>query len=321
MPTILITGSEGNIGRYLVDRIKTRRPDWTIVRVKHASTAPRFNAQKDWYEGDLRDNALLSLIAGEHPLDYVLHAASMSYRHGGYRQFPYDVLENDSRVLTKILEFCKGVKKIVHLSSGIVYENATRFPLEEQMSELPAPTSSYGAAKYFCEAAVRLFENQHGVKYTIWRPFNVVSPLEPHEGEGRHVFVDFYRKIFVDKANEIQIMGSGKQVRCFIWVEDAAECIVDHLDDPRTDNQTFNLTRNEPKTLLELMEALIAIGKQKNILDKGYAPKISVGKAFAGVDSEKRVPSMKKLASTLGWESKTSFHDCFSKFIDHKEKP
>lgn len=323
--TVLITGSEGNIGQYLVKSLKRHFPSWTVLRVKNSSSNPSYNSDLHRYEGDLRNPALLDLIFSQNKVDYVVHAASMSYRHGGYNQFPFDVLENDIRVTMNLLQACQksnqALKKLVYLSSALIYENATQFPLLEEMTQtIPPPRSSYGFAKYVSESILERFQKQFGTSYTVWRLFNVVSPLEPHLGEGRHVFVDFYRKLIVEKTPKLEIFGSGQQVRCFIWVEEAADCMIQFLEDPRTDGQIFNLTRDEPRTLIELKEILIELGKSKNLLERNYQPEVITGGTFAGVDTEKRIPSVKKLKDRLGWESQVDFRSCFDRFIDFKNR-
>jgi len=260
--TVLVTGSEGNLGHFLVQRLRETRPGCKVLRVKHRQDECGFDAANDRYQGDLRDPALLAKIFGEHRVSHVIHAASRSYSHSGYRSHPFQVLENDSAALLNLLRHARSVAKLTYLSSALMYEHATSSPLIEQDADrMPAPTSSYGTAKRFGEQAVRMFGLEHGIATTIWRPFNVVSPLEPHDGDGRHVFVDFFRRLLIDRVPEFSVMGSGQQVRCFVWVEDVARCIVDHLDDQRSDGQTFNVARAEPLTLIQLKDLLLDLGR------------------------------------------------------------
>lgn len=319
MKTILITGSEGNIGRYIVASVRKQYPEWKIIRVKHKSCVPVFNALEDRYEGDVRDQHLLEMIFGENEIDCLLHSASMSYSHLGYKDHPFKVFENDCSMMLNLLKYAGSLNKIVLLSSALVYEHAKVSPLfETTADEIVGPSSSYGAAKQFGERAVRFYQREHGVKYTIWRPFNVVSPLESTEGEGRHVFVDFFRRLFVERVSEFNVMGSGNQVRCFIWVEEAADCIVKNIFTPESDNQIFNLARNEPISLLGLKDLLLAIGKQQGALPATYDPPIKKTGVFAGTESEVRVPSVEKLNTLLHWESAVSVGECFSKFVECK---
>ena len=222
MTTVLVTGSEGNIGQYLVTALHSGHSDWMIVRVKNGSGRPYFDPVHGYYVGDLREPDVLELIFQNHSIDYVIHAASRSYSHSGYTEQPFAVLHDDCAIILNVLRHASGVEKFVFLSSALVYEHSSDSLLtEEPTNHLPAPTSSYGVAKYLGEQAVLKAHLEHGTTYTIWRPFNVVSPLEPTDGEGRHVFVDFFRRIFVEQVDEFKVIGSGQQVRCFIWVGEA----------------------------------------------------------------------------------------------------
>ncbi len=319
MKTVLVTGSEGNIGRYLVVALQLRYPDWKVLRIKSGKGRPFFDASNSCYTGDLRERELLELIFSENKVDYVIHAASASYSHSGYRAHPFTVLHNDCMVTLNVLKYAMEIQKLVFLSSALVYEHASSGLLSEDLTRsLPAPTSSYGIAKCLGEQALLNAQAQHGLRYTIWRPFNIVSPLEPTEGEGRHVFVDFFRRLFVERVSEFKVFGSGRQVRCFIWVEEAVDCIVSSLGNPATDNQTINLARDEPISLLQLKEMLVTIGREIGALPDDYDPPVRTAGAFDGVEMETRIPSTLKLKQLLQWESAISVRACFDKFVEAK---
>jgi nucleoside-diphosphate-sugar epimerase len=316
MATILITGSEGNLGPYLINRLRETRPSWKVLRIKHNKDRCDFDSEKQLYEGDLRDPVLLKRVFSEHRVDYVIHAASQSYSHTGYRAHPFQVIENDTASLLNLLRHSRSVTKIVYMSSALMYEHADRSPLVEgDEDHMPAPTSSYGVAKRFGEQAVRMFGVEHAIEFTIWRPFNIVSPLEQADGDGRHVFVDFFRRLFIERVSVFRILGSGNQVRCFIWVQDAANCIIDNLDNIKSNGEIFNLARDEPLTLLQLKIILLNLGQELGILPVDYDPPISRNGEFLGIETEIRIPSVVRLKDILGWQSSTSVRDCFRQFI------
>jgi len=319
MTTVLVTGSEGNLGPYMVRRLHASRPDWRVLRLKHKQGVCDFDAASACYAGDLRDPALLHRIFSEQSVEHVIHAASQSYTHAGYWAHPFQVIENDTASLLNLLRHCRSARKLVYLSSALLYEHSDATKLEEDcVDPLPAPTSSFGAAKLFGERAVQAFAHENGVDFTIWRPFNIVSPLEPHQGDGRHVFVDFFRRLIVERVEEFGILGSGNQVRCFLWVEDAANCIVDHLDALASNGQVFNLARDEPLSLLQLKNLLLELGRELGLLPVDYDPPTVRKGDFTGVESEARIPSVAKLETVLGWRSNTTVRECFRQFIREK---
>lgn len=313
-PTILITGSEGNIGTYVCESIRKTIPAARIIRVSH-TTRP---SEENLFIGDLRDSEFVKRLFKEVRPDYVLHLAAQRYSMSGFRNAAFTLLDNDTSCLLNVLKEAQSIRKFVYLSSALVYESAAASPLSEVATDTIAPPkSSYGFTKIFGEKAVRLFSEQYGVPYTIWRPFNVVSPLEPHDGDG-HVFVDFFRQLFIEKVPELQIHGSGAQIRCFTWVEDVAYAIATFLEDERSDNKIFNIGGQEPTNLMDLANLMLRLGHDKAILPVSYIPRIYGGGSFDGVDSLARVPSLDALETTLGWVPNTGLRECFSKFIDYK---
>jgi nucleoside-diphosphate-sugar epimerase len=318
---ILIAGSEGNIGTYLVERIKKTRPDFKIIRVKLKQKKNERTKSGDLYIGDLTDPSFVNRIFKENKIDYVIHAAARLYGVAGFNEDVYGLYANDIQCLLNVLNHSRGVKKFIYFSSSMVYESSVKVPFTEELTdEIMPPKSSYGLTKYLGEKAVKFFNQQYGIKYTIWRPFNVVSPLESHERQGGHVFVDFYRKLFIERTPKIEIYGNGRQVRCFTWVEEITNTVADFISDQRTDNQIFNIGSNEPKNMIELKDILLQIGKEKGVLPSGYNPKTITGNKFFGVDVQLRVPSTKKIKKVLNWNCRTSFKECFEKFIEYKTK-
>jgi len=321
MNTILVTGSEGNIGTYLVKYLERARLDFRVIRVKLKDKEDDAEKNGDIYFGNLSDSIFVQKIFQENKIDYVIHLASRNYNINDLKNNAYEIYGNDTKCLLNVLDNCKNIKKFVYFSSALIYESSSEPNLEENLTDLILPPkSSLGSAKYFGERAVEFFHQQYGVPYTIWRPFNVVSPLESHEREGGHVFIDFYRKIFIERSRKIQIYGTGRQVKCFIWVEDLVSAISDFLDNPKTDNQIFNIAGQEQKTLIDLAETLIKIGKDKSVLLKNYNPEIVPEKEFLSGKEQQKIPNTEKMKNVFGWECNTSFNDCFEKFIEYKQK-
>ncbi len=319
MTTILVTGSEGNIGSYIVAKLKQFHPDCTVLRVKHNVVDCKYIFEKNLYIGDLLDSKFLKMIFDSHEVEYIIHSASQSYSVESYANAPYDICANELSMLTKLLQFSHSIKKFVYLSSASVYEHAQNSPfVEAELSTTIPPSSCYGIAKLTGEKLLQFYSEQYDLNYTIWRLFNVVSPLEPHVGEGRHVFVDFYRELIVEKTRTLKIFGSGEQIRCFTWVEDVAECIACFIENTATDRQVFNAARVEAKTLIDLKDALLMIGRAEGLIDNDYNPDIVFGRSFTGVDSAKRIPDVSKLQLRLGWECQTDFISCFTKFVQIK---
>lgn len=306
---ILVTGAQGNIGWYIVESLKRFHPEAEIVGTSHG-------------EINLTDNRATRELLKRVKPDYVIHTAAKTYNAEIYKNQPYDVFTEDVAMVMNVIDGCidAGVKKIVYLSSATVYEGVKEVPFrEEQTESSAAPSSPTGLAKLAGERGIVWAAKQHGIDFTIWRLFNAVSPREPHDKAGAHVYVDFYRQLLVEKVAELPIFGNGNQERCFTWVEDIADAVAKYLTEEKTSKQIINLGGNEPCTLFQLRDLLLEIGKQKGLLAADYDPPIKIGGQFFGVEAQRRVPSLEKAEQLLGWKPATGFRECFNKFVTAKQ--
>lgn len=306
---ILVTGAQGNIGWFIVESLKKFHPEAEIIGTTRK-------------EVDLIDNhATREFLKNAKP-DYVIHTAAKTYNVEIYKKQPYDVFTEDVAMLMNVIDGCidAGAKKIVYLSSATIYEGVKDVPFrEESVDESAPPTSPIGLSKLAGERALAWMSQQHGIDFTTWRLFNAVSPREPHDKPGAHVYVEFYRQLFIEKVSELPIFGNGNQERCFTWVEDIAEAVAKYLAEDKTSKQIINLGGNEPCTLFQLRDLFLEIGKAKGLLAADYNPPVKTGGQFFGVEAQRRIPSLEKAETLLGWKPTTGFRECFEKFVTAKQ--
>ena len=155
---ILVTGGAGYIGSHtcvellesgygviVSDNLCNSNPE-SLNRVQELTgKAPKF------YEGDVRDEALLRKIFAENEIDAVIHFAGLKAVGESVAQ-PwryYDNNLNSTLVLTKVMEEV-GCKKIIFSSSATVYSGDNEMPLRET-SKTGNCTNPYGWTKYMTE--------------------------------------------------------------------------------------------------------------------------------------------------------------------------
>ena len=85
----------------------------------------------------------------------------------------------------------------------MVYENCPQDinspVIEDMIDNYPAPYTDYGLSKFVGERVSKAYFKQHGLKYTIWRPFNIITPYEKSESNDigiSHVFADYIKNIW-----------------------------------------------------------------------------------------------------------------------------
>lgn len=260
MIDILITGSEGSLAQWVIKQFGNQ---YSIVGIDNFSRYGRVEKSRDYVlcEGDLCDVDWVNSVFEKYKPKYVLHCAAQIYGVVGFHKYSADILAGNAVSTHSILSAAvkHGTEKVAYLSSSMVYERATEFPLVESMTDsLPCPHTGYGMSKLFGEKLVEEYHKQYGLNYVIWRPFNIVTPLEVAEEEPgiAHVFADFIKKIVVEQKPAVEIFGNGEQIRCFTWIDDIARTIAMHSWSSITDQQAYNLGSEEPTKVIDLAKMI-----------------------------------------------------------------
>jgi nucleoside-diphosphate-sugar epimerase len=200
----------------------------------------------------------------------------------------------------------------------MVYERSETVPnREDDMDEQRIPYTDYGLSKVVGERLCRAFKRQYGLDYTIWRPFNIITPLEEAEDEQGvgHVFADFIRGLLVEKRNPLPILGDGEQVRSFVWIDDVASAIASFLDDERTNNEAFNLGDPRSLTMKELAKKLFDLGRQRGFDIPGETLEFQHLPIYED-DVRVRIPSIEKARTVLGWQPTITVDEMLAMCVD-----
>jgi UDP-glucose 4-epimerase len=246
--------------------------------------------------------------------DYIIQAAARIFGIGGFNAYEADILSYDvaiQHLLLSTLAFSTGTPRphVIYISSSMVYETCPTIDggvYEDMVDLFPAPRTAYGLSKYVGERMLKHYSKQYGIPYTIWRPFNIITPHEPADKTEigiSHVFADFIENIVIQKKNPVPIIGDGDQIRCFTWIEDVASGIADNLENPATINETFNLGNYEPTRMVNLAHII-----QYSAMRHGILPKDSDVLTFHTVKEYKddvkiRIPNVEKALRCLDWKS------------------
>ena len=315
---ILVCGSEGSLMQatipYLLEMGHNIRGVDSFIRYGKIER-PR---DYEFTEGDLCDISLTKRVCKG--VDIVLQAAARIYGVGGFHKYPADILSKDVVLHQNILweALNSNIEKVVYISSSMVYERVTKVPFEEgDVDDMPVPLTDYGLSKLLDERLCKAFYKQYGLKYTIWRPFNIITPYEKGEDEPgiSHVFADFIKKIIIDRQNPMEIFGDAEQIRCFIWIEDVASAIAKYSLESATDCEVFNLGNPESITMKELATMIYNLAKEKGVIQEGQGLSFTSLPAYED-DVRVRIPSIEKAKRVLGWEPRVRLDEALDKCLD-----
>ncbi len=138
----------------------------------------------------------------------------------------------------------------------MVFERATEYPTTEaHILTTPIPQSAYGFSKLTGEVYVKAAHDEHGLPYTICRPFNAYGPGEMPEDEVgiAHMVPDVIKKCLALPAGApLPIFGDGTQTRTITHIDDIADGIVAAMSSPAGLNEDFNISAGEEMTVAEI---------------------------------------------------------------------
>ncbi len=271
-------------------------------------------------EGDLSEAPFVQRVM-ERDIDGVIQGAARIFGVSGFHAYPADILGHDVTLHQNILWAVKargGIERVVFISSSMVYERCETVPSrEEEVDDMRIPLTDYGLSKLVGERLSRAFQAQYGVNFTIWRPFNIITPFEKAETEPgfSHVFADFIDRLIIRRENPLKVIGDGEQIRCFTWIDDIATAIAKFSFDERTRNEAFNLGNPEPMTMRDLAKLIFEIGREKGALPAGGPLSFEHMPTFPD-DVRVRVPSIDKATKTLDWRPQVKVREAVNRCVD-----
>jgi len=301
----LVTGGAGTIGSAVVRRL-LRDGDW---RVRVADHRPAPGWMRDGCElatGDLRDPAAAArAVAGT---THVIHLAAIVGGIANFHRLPFTLTEVNNALTGAVVHAAldEDVERFTYVSSSMVFERVATFPTREaDLAGCPAPHSAYGFSKLSGEVYTRAAHDQHGLRFTICRPFNAYGPGElPDRDEPgvAHAVPDLIAKVLAGQR-PLQIFGSGEQTRTLTHVDDIADGVVTATGSPAGENEDFNISASEERTIAEIAELIwSACGEDPAQFALEHLP------TFA-VDVQRRWPSVDKARRLLGWEARIDLRD------------
>jgi nucleoside-diphosphate-sugar epimerase len=332
---VLLTGSQGFIGSYICEELLASGYD--VIGVdnysKYGPVKRPHDNHKNFrlFEGDCSVESFReAFLAGTERstrFDYVISGAAMVGGISYFHKYAYDILATNERIIANTFDiaidrYMKGqLKRVIVLSSSMVYESAIVWPTQEgHQLQCPPPSSTYGFQKLATEYFAKGSFEQYGLPFTIIRPFNCIGigedkalkDAEILSGNIKltmsHVVPDLVNKC-LSGQDPLHILGEGRQIRHYTNGKDIARATRLALESDAAINQDFNISTPTSTTVLELAQMIWK--------------KINPDKPFRWVsdpafkyDVQKRVPDTSKARKLLGFEAKISLSDSLDEVIE-----
>ena len=327
---VLVTGSQGFIGSYICNELLSQ--GYEVIGVdnyqKYGELVRPHDSHEKFrlYNVNILHSDFQALVDNVQP-DYIIAGAAMIGGISYFHKYAYDLMATNERILASTFDAAirnmqNGLKRIIVLSSSMVFENTDIYPTPEtEVLTSPPPSSTYGFQKLASEFFAKGAWEQYKLPYTIVRPFNCVGIGEEKAlGDSEissgniklmlsHVLPDLINKI-KNGQDPVHILGSGDQIRCYTNGKDIGKAIRMIIESEQAINEDFNISIATPTSVLELAEMIWN--------------KINPNKPFSYVsddpfeyDVKKRVPDVSKAKDIIGFEASIDLSESIDEVLEY----
>src|SRR5947209_8267274 len=311
MSRVLVTGGAGMIGSAVVRRLLSD-PDHEVRVSDHRAPPEWMREGCEIHTGDLRNHDVARHAAKD--CSHVIHLAAIVGGIANFHKLPYTLTDANNSLTGSLVGAAveHDLQRFVYVSSSMVFERATEFPTtESHLLECPMPRSAYGFSKLAGEVYTRAAHDQHGLSYTICRPFNAYGPgerPEPNEPGIAHAVPDLIAKALAGQR-PLELFGSGQQTRTLTYVEDIADGIVTAMASNAGENEDFNISASREVPIAELAEMIWThCERDPADFELKHLPSFEV-------DVQRRWPSVDKARSLLGWQARVELSEGLSNAV------
>ena len=297
---VLVTGGAGFLGSFVVEKLMSDKGvDSDNIRI------PRSRGI------DLRvwDNCVKVV----RDVDIVIHIAGRGGGIGYNRKYPGTLFYDNIVMNTQIMEAARqeGVEKFVGIGTVCSYPKYTPMPFKEEnlWDGYPEETNAaYGLAKKMMLVQSQAYKRQYGFNSIHLLLVNLYGPRDNFEPEHSHVIAALIKKIFDAKESGkdyIEVWGTGKATREFLYVEDAAEGII-LATERYNKSEPVNLGSGFEISIKDLVELIVELA--------GFDGEIRWDTSKPD-GQPRRCLDVSRAKEEFGFEAKVGFRDGLEKMI------
>lgn len=183
---------------------------------------------------DLRDQAAVRGWVREHRPDVVVLAAAKVGGIKANNDHPAEFLHDNLMIEANVIHAAHeaGVEKLLFLGSSCIYPRMAAQPIREDalLSGPLEPTNeAYAVAKIAGLKLCESYRRQYGRDFISAMPCNLYGPGDKFDAQNSHVIPALIMKAHAAKiagAKMLEVWGSGKPLREFLYVGDLADALV-----------------------------------------------------------------------------------------------
>lgn len=317
---VLVVGGAGYIGSHTVYELK--RAGHQVSVMDNLSTGERSFVPADvkFYLGDIRNKEDIKNVFNQETFDVVMHFAAKLIVPESMKEplaYYHNNVEGVRLLLETMIEY--NIKQFVFSSTAAVYGEPKHGVCRED--DLKVPINPYGESKLACEKLIQWVSKAHGLKYVIFRYFNVAGADHSLEIGLKKQQLTHLIPIAIEAAlglrKELVIFGNdydtkdGTNIRDYIHVTDLAQAHVigaEYLANGGA-SDIFNLGSSKGYSNLDVAHTVNSIIP----LPYSFGPRREGDPAILTAD-------VSKAKRILGWETKLSLKDIIQSDLNYRKK-
>jgi len=315
----IVTGGAGFIGSHLAECLLKEGNKVVVVDNLSTGSLKNIAAFKErsgfeFVRGDICDAELMTALTKR--CDAIFHlAAAVGVKL--IAEAPVHTIQTNIAGTETVLKAAnKFNRKILIASSSEVYGKNESVPFSEDDDIVLGSTSlsrwSYACSKAVDEFLGLAYYQQYGLKVVIGRFFNTIGPRQT----GRYGMVVPRFVQWALRNEPVLIYGTGKQKRCFCYVQDVVEAIIGLMNCEQAAGKVFNIGSTEEITIEALADKIIQMTSSRS--KKEFVPyEVAYGRPIE--DMMRRVPCLERIKKAIGWKPKTHLEEMLRFVIDSEK--
>lgn len=296
---ILVTGASGFLGGHVIEELKNF--DVQVL----APTHKELNLTQD--------KACRDYFSNQRP-NLVIHCAGAISGLLNILKNPAKIFDNNVRINLNVLKFaCEfGVEKLVNIGSTCAYPGdlPTGYFREEEFlnGAMHKSVEAYGFSKRAMYIGGKAYRQQFGFNSITLLLTNMYGPRDVFSIERAHVVSALIKKFVVAKLKslpEVEVLGTGKAIREFLYVEDAVDAIIKAAR-MYDEDMPLNVGTGTETPISELAKLIKEISNYSGQIKWNIA---------APDGALRKVSDISRIKNKLNWEPKYSLKEGLRKTI------
>lgn len=280
---VLVTGGGGFLGSHFVEKLRATGCEHMFVVRSRDYDLTREAAVEQLFADLAAGKNGWPAKAGDAPVDIVVHLAGFVGGIQSNKSLPADFFYRNIMmgVLTMHHAWKNGAAKFVAAGAGCGYPEHAPLPLNEESFWDGFPqyeSAPYSLAKRMLHVQSIAYWRQHKWPAIVTIPGNIYGPYDNFDLEHAHVIPALVRK-FVEATDpegptpleerEVEIWGSGKPTRDYVYAGDVAEGIL-KAGEVYQEPALVNLSAGSETSITEVVEQLTEVSgfKGKIVWDR-----------------------------------------------------